>query len=574
MLVLAILAFSTGAALSSVNALTFNTGTPPSPPWTSYNQLPWSYNQLVTSGVLTIQGSSTVQPIATEEATQGNFVNYWNALVNSNSALGGTSALLSTTASPNPSITGLGSGTAIPALDGSVATADVGEMSRPPSDAEWQTGALNNMQVYAIGVDSVAIVLSPDMSWFLPYLATQTYQGQTVKGLTTAQVAELFAEPSTTSGFSSTNQGIATGAAGSPALYSTWLQFFQAQGWTTPTSGTLFTEMSQTIQRVARDPTSGTYDCFNNYFAVPNGYQFEFKAVPAGEPAGSATTVQGSQEMAAFTYEEENSGVQTQISTGGDSQIGFISTGYLLTAGTSMIGIPIAFNMASPPSGSTTSPLIKYYGSSGTYSFVGDSANLPTWGTYVVPNDANVIYAYSGSQGTYNGVAATGKYEAWRWLWEVTPGPIPASGPTLAAGVWIAYMMADGTTNTGDVSAVTIPASGAPTGIGSGTSNFVADQNYIPLSRDDFTGGVVEDSNLNTYGSAQGLTSTQTQSFPNGAVGPSDFFYFVDAYINYYANGVYNPYADIYASGVINGHSFIGFVAAYIAYFTTYYPTA
>ncbi len=554
MLVLAILAFST-ASLQSVHAV----NTPPSGGWTSYAALPWASNSLVDPGIMEIQGSSTVQPIASEEAIQGNFVAYWNQLCANNPSLegsAGSAALLSTTSGTNPQITGLGSGTAIPALDGSVNTADVGEMSRPPSDAEFATGAMTNMQQYAVGVDSVAIVLSPDMTWFVPYLATQG-----VTGLTTAQIAELFAEPVADFGSPITNQGITTGAAGSPALYTTWANFFTAQGWTIPAAYT--TDASGTIQRVARDPTSGTFDCFDNYFAIPNNYQFEYKS-------GSPSTVQGSQEMAAFTYEETNGEVQTQIATGGDNQIGFISLGYLLSYSTTMIGLNIAFNMAPPPSGQTTSPLIKYYGSAGTYSFVGSTVNPPTFTNFVQPTDANVIYAYSNQKGT----AATGAYEAWRWLWEVTPGPIPSSGPTLAVGVWIAYMMAGGTTNAGDTLAVTIPTSGtaAPSGVGSGTSDFVLDQAYIALSRDDFTGGAVVDSNLVAPPTGYPLT-TQTQSYPNGAVGPQDFFYFVDAYIHYYANNIYNPYADIYASGVINGHSFIGFVAAYIYYFTTYNPS-
>src|SRR5208283_3409466 len=204
MLVLAILTLSTGASL--VHAYTS-----PPPPWTTYSALPWNANELVTPNALTIQGSSTVAPVATEEINEGNFANYWNALVTSNPALVGSSSTLPQcllTASTPVSLTGLGSGTAIPALDGSTATADVGEMSRPPSTGEYGAGAMTNLQLYAIGVDSVAIILSPDMTWFLPYLATLR-----ISGLTTDQVAELFAMGDTSATVTTTSQGLTDGAA-------------------------------------------------------------------------------------------------------------------------------------------------------------------------------------------------------------------------------------------------------------------------------------------------------------------------------------------------------------------------
>ena len=47
----------------------------------------------------------------------------------------------------------------------------------------------------------------------------------------------------------------------------------------------------------------------------------------------------------------------------------------------------------------------------------------------------------------------------------------------------------------------------------------------------------------------------------------------MDAYIAYYANHIYNPYADINAQGKIDGNSFLGFMSAYVYYYTTYAPT-
>ena len=533
MLILAILAFSSAAALSTVHAT-----------YTSPSQLPWATNALVQTGQLTVAGSSTVGPIATEEINQGNFVSYWNGIA---SGLGSSSI-------SQVNLATLGSGTAVPSLDNTAgAIADVGEMSRPLSSGEYGQASMANIQQYAVGVDSVAIVLSTDMSWFNSVMAANG-----VSGLTTAQVAELFADNTPTN---TASQGL-TGVTGSTALYGTWQAFFTGIGWTVPSNDT--TVAGATIQRAVRDPTSGTFDCFNNYFAAPNGYSFENKAITS--TSFNQTTVVGTQEMAPFTYDQENSNIFNTVSTG-TNYIGFISVGYLLsdggpqnpiTSATKMIGLNIAYNMASAPSGKTTSPIITYYGSSGTFAFVGSSVNPPTWGTFVQPTDANVIWAYSGVKGS----TATGQYEAWRWLWEVLPGQINTqTTPTLmVAGVWVAYMMADGTTNAGEVSA-------APT---TGTSNFVADQNYIPLDRDDMSGAGanVLDSNLNSYTPV----STQTQSWPDGKVNFNDITYFVTAYIAYY-----NAHTTTHMQTLTqtekstlttSPHS----SSTYIAYYTTYNP--
>lgn len=570
-LVLAVLAFSSAAA-TIVHAST-------SPPWSSYSQMPWYINSLVTPGTLTVAGSSTIGPIASAEIagtdtanpTTDNFVSYWNNLVSENPSWGTSSALdLSAV-----SLSTLGSGTAIPALDGTGGTADVGEMSRPPQDAEWANTAMTNMQIWAVGVDSVAIVVSPDMTWF-------------PTSLNTFQVAELFADSNPTNqqgqpGYLSNggDQGL-LGATGSTPLYATWDDFLNANGFSANAQAA-GAAGNQPIQLAVRDPTSGTFDCFNNYFAVPNGYSFEYKGTSNGigtpgqpgyvPPSNGQSTVIGTQEMAPFIYCEENGDVISLVSDGnygstGDF-IGFVSLGYALSnpptgtaAGDGVIPLNIAFNMASPPSGKTASPTITYYGPSGTFGATTNPAytgySVYDWGQPVQPTDPNVIWAYSGVEGS----AATGQYEAWRWLWEVTPGPIPSTGPCLAAGVWIAYMMEDGTT------------------LG-GTANFVQDQYYIPLCRADMAGATPIDSNLVTSGTINPSTGTpyftvtqyQTQTIPDGQVNGHDFFYFVNAYINYYSQGIYNPYADINADGVINGHDFFGFVNAYIGYYTTYNPS-
>jgi ABC-type phosphate transport system substrate-binding protein len=355
---------------------------------------------------------------------------------------------------------------------------------------------MTNMQIWAVGVDSVAIVLSPDMTWF-------------PTNLTTLQVAELFADTSASNY--------------TTPYYTTWGGFltdYYGGAGNIPASINS-TELNEPINRAVRDPTSGTFDCFNNYFAVPNNFQFEHK---------TSGVVDNSQEMAPYTYCQENINIYNTVSAGnlqsGTDYIGFISLGYLETYG-HMIGLNIAYNLANPPTS-----VVKY-------------VTPYNWGPYVTPTKANVIYGYSGIQGK----TATGQYMAWRWLWEVTPNQIPSTGPLLETGVWIAYMRLPGTTQ-------------------NGTSDFVNDQSYIELSPADMAGGQVIDSNLAPYTPLPG----QTQTIPDGKVNGNDFFYFVDAYIHYYSNHIYNPYADLDATGVINGNDFLAFVSAYIAYYQTYNP--
>ena len=74
-----------------------------------------------------------------------------------------------------------------------------------------------------------------------------------------------------------------------------------------------------------------------------------------------------------------------------------------------------------------------------------------------LPTDANVIYAYSGVKGAQPQQVNTMHGDGYG---KFVPGQIPSTGPTLAAGVWIAYMMADGTTNAG--AQLQAPSSGAP----------------------------------------------------------------------------------------------------------------
>jgi hypothetical protein len=216
----------------------------------------------------------------------------------------------------------------------------------------------------------------------------------------------------------------------------------------------------------------------------------------------------------------------------GGNWIGFIAAG--IAAGDSKLAsIAIEFNQLGTPN---------------TF----NSGSI-SWGSAVVPTIPNIKYAFSGIQGT----GATGKYLAWRWLWQVTPGQIPSTGALLETGVWIAYMRA--------INPMTTPG-GSTAATSTGT--FMGDNQYIYLNPDMVTGAADLTSSLTAYTPLPG----QTQSIPNGQVTGTDFFYFVDAYIAYYASGIYNPYADITAQGTINGASFFAFVSYYISYYTSYNP--
>ena len=275
---------------------------------------------LLTPGQLTISGSSTVYPVAIDASAT--FPAYYQSIT------GNTITL---------NIEAGGSGVAIPNMVSGAA--DMGEMSRPPTDAEY--ASMPNLQQYAIGIDSVAIVVNP-------YLSTW------IQNVTVTQVADLFETHN---------------VSGSMVPYYTYWSDFNPSAPHVP------------IERAVRDPTSGTFDCFYNFFLKPAGF-------PQTETNATAEA-----QLAPYTYCENNIDVLNTInSTGGQDYIGFISLGYLHYGGLAALNI---WN--------------------------------PALNTYVVPSQANVI---------------NGTYTPWRWLWEVVNGTIPAdpSNPNFVEGLWIAYL--------------------------------------------------------------------------------------------------------------------------------------
>jgi len=273
---------------------------------------------LISPGVLSISGSSTVYPVEVDAETP--FQPYYNGIT-------GNTVTMSVNAG--------GSGVAIPNI---VARADdMGAMPRPPTDAEFNS--MPDLQQYAIGIDSVAIVVSP-------YLSTW------IQNVTALQVAQIFETHNVS--------GVMT------PYYTNWNDFNSAAP-------------AVPIERAVRDPTSGTYDCFYNYFLKPSGF-------PQTETNASALA-----QMAPYTYCQNNIDVLNAV-TSGNYWIGFISLGYLHYGGMAALNI---WN--------------------------------PALGIYVVPSDVNV---------------RNGSYTPWRWLWEVMNGTVPAdmSNPDFVQGLWIAYL--------------------------------------------------------------------------------------------------------------------------------------
>jgi ABC-type phosphate transport system substrate-binding protein len=275
---------------------------------------------LLSSGTLSISGSSTVYPC--EVDASATFPAYYTSIT------GDTITL---------NINAGGSGVAIPNM---VSQADdIGAMSRPPTDAEFNS--MPDLQQYAIGIDSVAIVVNPYLS---PW----------IQNVTVTQVADLFETYN--------NSGVQT------PFYTTWNQFNPAAP-------------NEPIERAVRDPTSGTFDCFYNFFLKPAGF-------PQTETNSSAQA-----QLAPYTYCQNNIDVLNTITgSGGQDYIGFISLGYLHYGGLSALNI---WNSA--------------------------------LSTYVVPSDVNV---------------RNGSYLPWRFLWVVVNGTIPAdmSNPNFVIGLWIAYL--------------------------------------------------------------------------------------------------------------------------------------
>ena len=294
---------------------------------------------LVTPGTLSVGGSSTVAPVAND--AKATFPAYFNAL-----GLAGAGTISAVTVDSSSSGNAFGQ-----LLQTKTPYTDCGQMSRPPTNAEWQS--MQNAQDWAIGVDSVAIVFGSGLtsSTDVPKTALQN--------LTTLQVGKMFVINTVTN--TSNNQ----------PYYTYWDQFDASLP-------------HQLITVVVRDTTSGTYDCFQNFFLTPNGL--------AGSDKGVKELVPG------YVPRQGNGDVYSYMtSPQGQYAVAFISMGYLHLGGLAPANIQNTLD-----------------------------------GKYYAPNVYNVLQ---------------GLYQPWRWLWEVTQG-IPTTGTIeVAKSVWISYLKLPGTYN-------------------------------------------------------------------------------------------------------------------------------
>jgi ABC-type phosphate transport system substrate-binding protein len=403
---LAVLALSASASLTSAN-------------------LPTSFQ---------IGGSSTVQPVASDASAT--FPDYYHT------------TLGFPTLPPMTVATGQSSGNAFT----NVYTAgyDLGELSRPPTNTEWTTRA--NCQVWAIGIDSVAIIVADD-SPLAPYF----------NNLDVTTVAKIFCQDKTS---------------GNP-FYTTWDQVFPGHS-----------ELAgHSITRIVRETSSGTYDCFQNFFLKPADKTFHLN-IDAG------TSGKYEVALAPKTTASTNDEVYNYITgTGGDYSVAFIGMGFLTRGGLQAAAIQ---NTAD--------------------------------GYYYAPTKANVL---------------ANLYQPWRFLWQLTNG-VPTTSTTNfdnARALFVSYCRLPN------------PANHAYQG--STTSNYIDQEGYINIPRDDFAGGPCLKDDLTTIVPPAGCTS----GFPDNTVGPQDLFYFATAYGA--AAGTLNPYADMNADGSVGPLDTFIFAANY-----------
>ena len=194
---------------------------------------------LISPGHLSVLGSSTVYPVS--EQARIAFQNYV-------SNLGGP--FTSTTVHLND----LGSGAGFTALSSLPPTTDIAASSTAGAGRGlYTTASLTNPQEFIVGYDSIAIVVPESNTWLSQASASQ--------------VADLFRT---------------TGNGNNVPLYATWGAWANAQN---PPVNLPTGVASQTIGRIGRDFSSGTFDGFNVFFLQPFGYNMAYNT-GTGQPAG------------------------------------------------------------------------------------------------------------------------------------------------------------------------------------------------------------------------------------------------------------------------------------------------
>lgn len=163
---------------------------------------------LITPGILKTEGSSTVLPVsqAAEASFQSWMLSTHGITIDAQVAGGGSGAGYSRTIAR---------------------TIDVGAGSRPPTTAEWNNSNAANLRIWAIGIDSIAIVVPTSNTW--------------IHNVTGQQVSDLFCKK----------------ADGTP-YYTYWDDFAPSAP-------------HEIIKRAVRELASGTHECFRINFLTPFG---------------------------------------------------------------------------------------------------------------------------------------------------------------------------------------------------------------------------------------------------------------------------------------------------------------
>jgi ABC-type phosphate transport system substrate-binding protein len=230
---------------------------------------PIAPNNLYASNTVTVKGSSTVYPVSllakpAFEAATGMTIDL-------------------------PAPTGSGSGANALAAG----TADIAAMSSFPGIAYWNASTstgMDDLRVYAIGIDSLAIIVDQDNPFY-----------SKIQNVSAQQVSDLFS----TSTFND----------GSNPLYTTWYQFITAIG-----GSTAGLPADQPIARHTRVLDSGTHDSFKVQFHSQVSVQY---------PDG-VTRARNDSYLANHATWDANQQMLTAIE-GDPYAVGYIGLGFLET---------------------------------------------------------------------------------------------------------------------------------------------------------------------------------------------------------------------------------------------------
>jgi len=413
-----------------------------------------SQTPLITPGRLSVLGSSTIYPISEQAVTA-----FQSHVLTIGTPFTATTVTLND----------LGSGAGLNALKANSPTADIAASSRSGANSGFYgnnypltDSAITDPQEFLIGYDSIAIVVP----------ATNTWLSQA----TASQVADLFRT---------------TGNNNDIPLYRTWGDWANAQvPPVTLPSGVA----SQTIGRIGRDFSSGTFDGFNAFFLNAFGYNMAYN-VQTGQTAGI---------WLPSSYQALNSNGAVMVAMRQQQHqyaIGFVGLGFVQ-------------NDLGPSYPNGIIPLKLYN---------------PTTGTYISPSVANVQGGfYVTNQATPTAII--------RPLYYFMDGIPSANSPAAVKSLWISFIKAhdEYLVNDGFITMNRVDFAGAP----SGNPNSSVGTQTVPDGVVDFNDLVYfanywiayyETGQLNPY-----LDISGSGGLPDGKIDFHDLVAFANHWIAYY----------------------------------------